>query len=323
MGAGSRWEVLTSMRIFVAVIAALTLSHSLSAQVDNPENWQSVLYADHQLVGKVWSSREQQFITPGALWSRLISASYLLLGEKHDNPDHHALQLAVIEHLISDDAISQITFEMLDSNATEPLSRFLETEFASDAAMQEFLYWDEQGWDWQFYGPLLRAAYHGSVPVTAGNISLEMVREVYSAPTPQAIEDIFDAETMARLNSDIDESHCGMLPKSQFSPMVRVQQTRDFTMAKSLRLKLKLSGGIAVLVAGNYHVRHDLGVPNYLLTGDEQLERKDIVSLALLEVVADENEPARYLEQFGAQPAYDYIWFTPAVSDEDYCDSLR
>jgi len=319
MGTGSRWEALTSMRIFVTVIAVLTLSHPLSAQVDNPENWQSVLYADHQLVGKIWSSREQQFISPDNLWPSLISASYLLLGEKHDNPDHHAIQLAVIERLISDGAVSQMTFEMLESNASEPLSRFLETEFASDAAMQEFLYWDEQGWDWQFYGPLLRAAYDGSVPVTAGNISLETVRAVYGAPTPVAIADIFDAETMAKLNSDIDESHCGMLPESQFPPMVRVQQTRDFTMAKNLRVP----DGMAVLLAGNYHVRHDLGVPNYLLAGDVQLERKDIVSLALLEVVADENEPARYLEQFGAQPAYDYIWFTPAVSDEDYCDSLR
>ncbi|HAR90981.1 MAG TPA: hypothetical protein DCR45_08405, partial [Gammaproteobacteria bacterium] len=106
------------MRIFVTVIAVLTLSHPLSAQVDNPENWQSVLYADHQLVGKIWSSREQQFISPDNLWPSLISASYLLLGEKHDNPDHHAIQLAVIERLISDGAVSQMTFEMLDSNAS-------------------------------------------------------------------------------------------------------------------------------------------------------------------------------------------------------------
>lgn len=307
------------MRIVVAVIAALTLSRSLSAQLDSPENWQAALYADHQLVGKIWSSSEQQFVSPETMWSRLTSASYLLLGEKHDNPDHHVMQLELIERLIRGGAVSQITFEMLDSNATEPLTRFLETDFASDAAMQEFLYWDDQGWDWQFYGPLLRAAYHGTVPVTAGNISPEMVREVYGAPTSAAIEGIFDAEIMAKLYSDIDESHCGMLPESQFPPMVRVQQTRDFTMAENL----KVTDGMAVLIAGNYHVRHDLGVPNYLLASDEQLQRSDIVSLAFLEVVAGENEPARYLEQFAGQPAYDFIWFTPAVSDEDYCDSLR
>lgn len=307
------------MRIIVAVIVALTLSHSLSAQIESPENWQSALYADHQLVGKIWSSSEQRFVSSEEMWLRLVSASYLLLGEKHDNPDHHVMQLDVIERLISDGVISQITLEMLDSNAAAPLARFLETDFTSDAAMQEFLYWDDQGWDWQFYGPLLRAAYNGSVPVKAGNISPETVREVYGAATPAAIDGIFDAETMAKLNSDIDESHCGMLPESQFPPMVRVQQTRDFTMAENLTV----TDGMGVLIAGNYHVRHDLGVPNYLLARDELLERTDIVSLAFLEVVAGEIEPVRYLEQFSAQPAYDYIWFTPAVSDEDYCDSLR
>jgi hypothetical protein len=42
-----------------------------------------------------------------------------------------------------------------------------------------------------------------------------------------------------------------------------------------------------------------------------------------MEVDGASNNPADYLQQFGSVKAYDYIWFTPAVSDEDYCASLR
>lgn len=80
---------------------------------------------------------------------------------------------------------------------------------------------------------------------------------------------------------------------------------------------------IQVLIAGNYHIRRDLGVPNYLLNRQSSLEEDQIVSVAFMEVDGASNNPADYLQQFGSVKAYDYIWFTPAVSDEDYCASLR
>jgi len=64
-------------------------------------------------------------------------------------------------------------------------------------------------------------------------------------------------------------------------------------------------------------------VPNYLLNRQSSLEESQIVSLAFMEVDKASNDPADYLQQFGSVKAYDYIWFTPAVSDEDYCASLR
>jgi hypothetical protein len=42
-----------------------------------------------------------------------------------------------------------------------------------------------------------------------------------------------------------------------------------------------------------------------------------------MEVAPGEEDPSAYLQQFKSQPAFDYIWFTPAISDEDYCASLQ
>ena len=133
---------------------------------------------------------------------------------------------------------------------------------------------------------------------------------------------MLDETVIEKLNADIDESHCGMLPESQFPAMVRVQQARDFSMAGSVSAK-ESSGKLNVLIAGNFHVRQDLGVPNYLLAADDTLNRNQIVSLSFQEVDSSELSPQEYLQQFNEVKAFDFIWFTPAISNENYCASLR
>ena len=80
---------------------------------------------------------------------------------------------------------------------------------------------------------------------------------------------------------------------------------------------------MSVLIAGNYHVRQDLGVPNYLAARETDLPRSRIVAVAALEVQEGETDPTAYQEVLESQPAYDYLWFTPALTSEDYCSSLR
>jgi uncharacterized iron-regulated protein len=80
---------------------------------------------------------------------------------------------------------------------------------------------------------------------------------------------------------------------------------------------------LSVLVAGNYHARQDLGVPNYLLAANDSIERDQILSLSFTEVQPEETDPRAYQEVFSQQPAFDYIWFTPALTSADYCASLQ
>lgn len=302
-------------------LALLLLTGCAASQLGQTEQWQSQLYTEHALVGMIWDSQAGRFIAANDLFSRLEGASYLLLGEKHDNPDHHALQLRSLDHVLKAGNVSTVSFEMMSSEQ-QPLLRDLSpSRQESLEQINEYLQWDNDGWDWEYYGPLLRSAIQAGVSINAANISNEEMMQVYAAPTPAEIEGVLDEQTMAALEKDIDESHCGMLPESQFPAMVRVQQARDYAMAGSLSASSQQK--LQVLIAGNYHIRRDLGVPNYLLSKQSNLLESQIVALAFMEVDEASNDPAEYLQQFGSVKAYDYIWFTPAVSDEDYCASLR
>jgi uncharacterized iron-regulated protein len=105
--------------------------------------------------------------------------------------------------------------------------------------------------------------------------------------------------------------------------MVRVQQGRDESLARSLVGANNAEGKAAVLIAGNYHIRQDLGVPNYLLRARPSLQREAIASVAFLEVAEEGTQPAHYLEDSVELPAYDYLWFTPALANKDYCAAMR
>ena len=322
MRSGKRW--VDPIRA-LAVAAVLVFTAAVQAQVELPATWESQLYSDHPLVGKIFNSKTSEFVPVNDLLVALEGASYLLLGEKHDNPDHHHLQTAILNYLIARRAVSQVAFEMLDTDAKALLDDIRQQQLSSLDELKNYLQWDEEGWDWSFYGPLVDAVYRGGIAMAAANINSARMMQIYNEELPASIEGVLDASTMEQLSLDIDESHCGLLPESQFPAMVRVQQYRDFIMAASMNATEH--DKLSVLVAGNYHIRQDLGVPNYLRAQDLQpvdaLTNSNIVALSFMEVDPEMADPSAYLQQFGAIPAYDFIWFTPAISNQDYCASLR
>ncbi len=308
------------IKLLVALLSCL-IANFAAAQLVVPSQWESELHSDHELIGKIWDSGNNSFISAEELAQISQSASYLILGEKHDNPDHHALQLAFVNLLLDNDKLGQLTFEMMESDSQDLLDQIQEEELGSIEELKEYLDWDEEGWDWSFYGPLLQAAYSADIPLAAGNITNARMGEVYGLESSPDEFDVLDELTFAQLNLDIDESHCGLLPESQFPAMVRVQQARDYSMASSLAEPS--NGSVVALITGNYHARKDLGVPNYLVAQHNNLSMDDIVSIGFMEVSPEELNPTAYLQQYGEVAAFDFIWFTPVISEEDYCASLR
>ena len=302
-------------------VIALGLSAYSYSEIERPLSWQSRLYVDHVLVGKIWDSANQEFVSIEEFTSAIEESRYLILGEKHDNPDHHELQLAILNHLLDLNLVSLVAFEMMDSDSQERLDTLHSAKNQDSEALKEYLQWDEEGWEWLFYGPLIYSAYSSGVSIKASNLSNSRMMEIYGLSELPPELDIFDDITRRRLASDIDESHCGLLPESQFPSMIRVQQGRDYSMASSL--SSRKDELMKILIAGNYHARKDLGVPKYLMANDLRLAADSIVSVSFMEVNLNETEPTAYLEMSGDMASHDFLWFTPVVSEEDYCASLR
>lgn len=305
-------------RLWPAVLlpaAFMLIAAAGHAQMPAGQPWQSTLHTDHHLTGRIWDTASNQFIDIDTLNTALSSASVLLLGEKHDNPDHHHLRLQLLNDLISARRVASLTLEMLTTSQQPAIEQLTTTDGISDTALRELLNWDE-AWNWEFYNAPLHAALNAGIPVLAGNLDRAAISAIYAGQIP--VEAPLQRDQQQQLLLEINRSHCGLLPESQFPAMMRVQQARDQQMADALSNPSIISDGTRVLLAGNFHVRHDLGVSNYL---PQHAGR--IINVAFLEVNPESDDPQDYLEQFSDRRVYDFVWFTPAVLSPDYCEQMR
>src|SRR5260370_38313860 len=78
------------------------------------------------------------------------------------------------------------------------------------------------------------------------------------------------------------------------------------------------AAGGAILIAGNGHVRADLGVPVYLHAAGLPDADARSVTLGVIEVSADDESASDFPRQgVAAHPGFDYIWFPPPFSLND------
>lgn len=269
--------------------------------------WQSPRERKHARLGQILDTRTGGQLTPAALVSELAKAPLVLLGEKHDNPDHHALQLWLIKALAARRAQGSVVLEMLTLDQQEAVTQTQKQAQAGalPSDLSAALNW-HKGWDWQQYGDLVSHLIQQPYPLLASNLNRAELMEIYRNPpvlkgtastAPQVTQD---------LSEQIREAHCNKLPEAQLPAMLAVQQQRDRSMAKVLLAAPQPS----LLIAGAYHVRYDLGVPLHISDLHSDLADQQRV---LIFAEADQD----------IKPdSADFIWYTPAVAEQDYCADL-
>lgn len=255
------------------------------------------------IVGEIRDLRTGQTLTAQELVMRLAKPSRLIVGEQHDNRDHHALQRWLLQALGEQRPQGSLLLEMLTPDQQQ---RVDDVRHASTlpADLPDALAW-EPGWDWNLYGPVVRFALTQPYPLLAANLNTVEVRAFYAQPPILSGARSNTASVKAELLTQISESHCGLLPASQMPAMLAVQQQRDRRMVE----RLLAAPTPALLFAGAYHARKDVGVP-----------------IHALDLGASEAPTVLMLVQQGSEVTAamaDYVWYTPATPAPDYCAEMR
>jgi uncharacterized iron-regulated protein len=319
MGPVARW--------LVVVLVVLSGCAGRPAPIDLGE-WRAPLGRDHPLVGRIWNTRTGRFVTADALVARLAEARYVLLGERHDNPDHHRVQAALARALLATGRRPAVAFEMFTADDAPAVARYLAAAPRDAAGLGEAVDWKRSGWpDWSYYQPIAQAALDAGVPVVAANLSPATARALargQRAALPGALAARYDLERplpdgrQAALTEEIHRVHCGMVPAERLEGMVLAQRARDAMLADSM-LTGERDG--AVLIAGTGHVRTDRGVPFYLRARANDAK---IAAVAPIEVREGWTRPEQYGTAYedGRLP-FDWVWFTPRMDDGDPCARVR
>jgi uncharacterized iron-regulated protein len=248
-------------------------------------------------------------------------ADFVLLGEIHDNPDHHRLQAWAVEAAAERAVRPTVAWEMIDRTQTPVLVHY----GGPPAGLGAALNWADSGWPaWRLYEPIAAAAMAAGLPMVGADLAPATIRAVarkgaaalgpgewarlgLDRPLPPA--------SAARLRDALAEGHCNLLPEKALDAMVPVQRARDATMADAMIQARDNKDRPVLLITGNGHARADFGVPRYLARRRPQAR---ILVVSFRQVSNGDSDPAAYAGPGQA----DFVWFTPRARNDDPCEGL-
>ncbi len=308
----------------------------VAAPLADAPDWQALYGRDAPRTGRILDVARGEWIDEATLLDALETSEFVLLGERHDHPDHHALQARIVTALVARGRRPPVAFEMLDADdapAVAAVSADTNGDVAARAeALRSAVRWDESGWpDWALYAPVFEAALAAELPIVPANLASAEVRALRrggaEALTPGrraelGLDEPPDPETFRALAEQIREAHCGHAPAgAALGRMVDIQRAWDAQLALALvtaagaRTSRSAGDHGAVLIAGAEHVRHDRGVPRSLarLAPDS-----GVATLAFVEI--DPADPSAGPDR---ESPFDFVWLTPRLDLEDPCDEYR
>ncbi len=186
-------------------------------------HWLSFFGQQNPLVGRIWDVAGEEFITERELIGRLGQATYVMLGEKHDNFDHHRLQAQMLRQLYDFGRNPALAFEMIDFDQAAALQGHLAATPKDTAqaaqSIGKAVKWERTGWpDWQHYRPLAQAALAAGAPVVAANLPRRLSRAIgkqgYHALEADLVsrtgldQPLHPYDRLA-MEKEIGASHCG------------------------------------------------------------------------------------------------------------------
>lgn len=228
------------------------------------------------------SGKRLQPTLPAGPLSEAASSDVVLLGEQHDQDDHHRWQLQVLAALHAQRPDMAIGFEMFPRRLQPVLDRWV----AGQLSVREFITqaeW-EQVWNFppQLYLPLFEFARINRIPMIALNVDQKLTRAIadkgwQGVPAAEREGVGRPAAALPAYRDLLRELHRSHLAgrrqagkgDNSFENFLDAQLTWDRAMAEALAARLGAPAAgqrrpLVVGVMGSGHIRFEHGVPHQL-----------------------------------------------------------
>ena len=168
--------------------------------------------------GEIRDLHSGQVLTAQQLLARLAEPERVIIGEQHDNADHHAAQLWLLRSLGERRPQGSLLLEMLTPDQQPRIDQVRHAQ-TPPADLPGALAWQE-GWDWNLYGPIVRFALTQPYPLLAANLDSSEIRTFYRNPP------VFEAVSAAMLQP---VKTCFVGPDQRFPlwPAARITDAGD------------------------------------------------------------------------------------------------
>lgn len=235
----------------------------------------------------------------------LPPAEVVVLGEVHDNPEHHVNQARAVAALRP----KAVVWEMIPPAMTVP------ADVADQGALAKALEWQARGWpDFAMYHPIFLAApearhYGAEIGRAAARKAMgEGAMAVMPDGARFGLDLALPPEEQAAREAEQQEAHCSAMPPELLPAMVEAQRLRDAALAEAVLRALDDVGPPVAVITGTGHARKDWGLPAVLA-----IAAPDLSVLSIGQMEADP----------GPEAPFDLWLITPPVERGDPCAAFR
>jgi uncharacterized iron-regulated protein len=227
------------------------------------------------LRGGSWATPDNQGAVPASandVLAAAASADFVLLGEAHDNADHHLWQLQSLAMLLGERDHLVIGMEMFPRRVQPVLDRWIAGELTESQLLQQTdwnLVW---GYDPELYLPILRFARLNRIPLVALNVERSLISQTnmngWAAIAPEQREGVGDpapaSDAYRTFLKQSFQQHAGP-DDSVFEHFMQAQLVWDRAFAEALVTAARAHPqSLVVGVIGSGHLRYGYGVPHQL-----------------------------------------------------------
>jgi len=210
-------------------------------------------------------------IEPEAFLAAIRTKRVVYVGERHDRPEDHGVQYAILRQLHRDEASLAIGMEMFQIPFQEPLAKWSAGLIDETVLRKETEYDTRWGFDFSMYRPILEYARNRGLEVVALNTPRELVYAVAKDGLDSLSEeqasilpelDLANEQHRALFDSEFDEGeHAAGEAVDQY---YEAQVVWDETMGSRVADTLGRRDGPAKMIvfAGRVHVERGLGIPD-------------------------------------------------------------
>jgi len=260
-------------RVVLPIIGAAVLAATLSEPL-RAANGECVPVA-------AWVAPGGKRLDATGVLARAAKSSVVLLGESHDNAEHHRWQLQTIAALHAARPDMVLAFEAFARRVQPVLERWVAGELSETEFLAQTDWRNAWRFDPQLYLPLFHFARMNRIPMVALNVEPSLTREIaqkgYDGVPPERREGIGRPAPPTGAYLDwllpvwAEHERPGGKPANpdrndpEFRRFVESQQVWDRAMAEALSTAAKRPGApLVVGIMGTGHIRLGHGVPHQL-----------------------------------------------------------
>ncbi|MBW1779566.1 MAG: ChaN family lipoprotein [Deltaproteobacteria bacterium] len=224
----------------------------------------------HFAQGRIIDLKKGTSISFDQLIDDLRTIDLIFVGEVHDNPEHHLMEVQILQALLDRYGSLNVAMEFFDTTRQSALDSYMnkavtETEFLKDVDWQ-----NSWSFPFYFYRPLLLAARDKGKAVVGINVPNRIVRKVarsgLDSLNPEERGHV--AETITLDNkahrqylNEVFEGH-PHADVDNFDYFYQAQCVWEDTMAENIARHVKDYTAKTIVFTGNGHIINKFGIPD-------------------------------------------------------------